>query len=109
MAYAFIYFEKDAAAVMACQYPVSHQLHSTQKIRTDTFLPQLIFIRENHRARVQPKRSKYMRRIAQPQIHNIVRDASGDTLFFSPLPQYTYRPGHSSCTPRSMRSNWPRY
>ncbi|KAI4851488.1 hypothetical protein E4T44_02103 [Aureobasidium sp. EXF-8845] len=90
LAYAFIYFEKDDAAVMACQYP-------------------LIFVRENHRVRVQPKRTKYMRRIAQPQIHNIFRDTSGDTLFFPPGPQYTYRPGNPSCTPRFTRWNWPRY
>jgi hypothetical protein len=94
---------------MACQYPVSHQLAPTQKILTDTFLLQLIFVRENHRARVQPKRTKYMRRVAQPQIHNIFRDTSGDTLFFPPGPQYTYRPGNPSCTPRFTRWNWPRY
>ncbi|KAI4748642.1 hypothetical protein E4T50_01070 [Aureobasidium sp. EXF-12298] len=86
--FAFIYFEKDTAAVMACQFP-------------------LIYVSGEHLARVEPKRTKHMQRITQPHIYNWFGDMS--MPFFRGGRDYTYLPGDPSCTPRYTRGIWPPY
>lgn len=105
--FAFIYFEKDTAAFMACQFPVCLPVLQHKVYLTDTFILQLIYVSGEHLARVEPKRTKHMQRITQPQIYNWFGDMA--MPFFRGGRDYTYLPGDRSCTPRYTRGIWPPY
>ncbi|KAK6008240.1 hypothetical protein QM012_000143 [Aureobasidium pullulans] len=90
IAFAFIYYEKSNAAVMACQFPYA-------------------YVSGEHLSRVEPKRKRHTPPPTQPQIYNYFDDMDGDMPFSPGGRDYTYMPGDPSYTPRYMRGNWPPY